>query len=238
MFYLKSINYLLESLFYIQKRDKFEEVLSFLKAETDAECYFVNQNTQVLSSLYWHQHSINLFYMKGAFKEGLLFVPQVLDEMKSLGKKIDNHHVMLFYYKIACLYFGASDYRNCIYFLAKIVDNKSFNMREDLLCYTRVLYLVAHYESGQDENIEELIRDTYKFLLKMNNLYEVQRKMIKFLRKLSDLYPHELKEAFAKLYKDLKVFEEHPYEKKSLFVFRYIVVVEIQYRGFRCGNCN
>ncbi len=88
-------------------------------------------------------------------------------------------------------------------------------MREDLLCFSRVLNLVAHYDAGLDYNIDKLIISTYKFLLKMNDLHEVQRKMISFLKNLSTIYPQDLHKAFVKLHKELKEFENHPYEKRS-----------------------
>ena len=56
-------------------------------------------------------------------------------------------------------------------------------MREDLMCFSRVLNLVAHYDAGIDFNIEKLIVSTYKFLIKMNDLHEVQQKMIVELTK-------------------------------------------------------
>lgn len=222
VFYLKAVNYSLESLFYLQQTYKFNETLIALEHSIEYQRFFVNENTQLLSNLYLYQHKINLYYLEGEFKKGTAFVPEVLSQLKSFGKKIDAHHVMLFYYKIACMYFGAGDYANCILYLSKIKDNKDLKMREDLLCYSRVLDLVAHYESGKDQNIDELIKATYKFLLKMDNLYEVQRKMIKFLRNLTSLYPNELKDAFRSLHKELKVFENHPYEKRA---FLYLDII-------------
>ena len=49
-------------------------------------------------------------------------------------------------------------------------------MREDLLCFSRILNLVAHYEAGLDYNLESLIKSTYKFLIKMEDLHMVQKK--------------------------------------------------------------
>ncbi len=95
-------------------------------------------------------------------------------------------------------------------------------MREDLLCFSRILNLVAHYEAGLDQNLDALIKSTYKFLIKMNELHLVQRKFITFLRGLSNIYPHELKSAFINLHKELKVFENHPYEKRS---FMYLDII-------------
>ena len=95
-------------------------------------------------------------------------------------------------------------------------------MREDLLCFTRVLSLVAHYEAGFDYHLEAHLRETYKFLIKMDDLHEVQKAMIRFVRSLGDIYPHELKSAFAKLHKELKKYENDPYERRA---FLYLDVL-------------
>src|SRR5690606_19626677 len=105
---------------------------------------------------------------------------------------------MVLYYKLACMYFGMGDNKKCIQYLKKIINNKQLTMREDLMCFARVLSLVAHYEAGMDYHLEVQLKSTYKFLLKMNDLHEVQKEMIKFLRKLGEIYPHELKDEFQK----------------------------------------
>ena len=122
---------------------------------------------------------------------------------------------MVFYYKIACSYFGLDDYENCIKYLNRIISNRHLKMREDLLCFTRVLNLVAHYEAGFDYNLDLHIKETYKFLIKMNDLHEVQKAMIRFVKKLGDIYPQDLKQAFIDLHKELKEYEEDPYERRS-----------------------
>ena len=122
---------------------------------------------------------------------------------------------MLLYYKLGCLYFGGDDYENAIFYLNKIVQNKGLRMREDLLCFARVLNLVAHYEAGYDYHIDTHIRETYKFLLKMDDLHEVQKSMISFIRKLGDIYPQELKVHFKQLHAELKQYEDDPYERRA-----------------------
>ena len=41
------------------------------------------------------------------------------------------------------------------------------------------------------------------------------KSMIKFLRSLGNIYPHELKDSFVRLYNEIKVYEEDPYERRS-----------------------
>jgi hypothetical protein len=90
------------------------------------------------------------------------------------------------------------------------------------MCFSRILNLIAHYEAGKDYHLESLLRSTYKFLIKMDDMHEVQKEMIKFVRNLGDIYPHELKGAFKNLHSTLKQYEEDPYERRA---FLYLDVL-------------
>ena len=159
--------------------------------------------------------------MEGEFKEGLVVVDQILEKFRCKNQ-IDAHHIMVLYYKIACLYFGCEEYEKSILYLNRIIENKELKMREDLLCFTRVLNVFAHYEAGMDYHLDKHLRDTYKFLLKMNDLHEVQKLMIRFVRKLGSIYPHELKDEFRKLHAEMLPFENDPYERRA---FLYLDVL-------------
>jgi tetratricopeptide (TPR) repeat protein len=215
VFYLKGVNYLLESLYLIKHKTKFNKVLENLNFDIQHELIALNENTNTLTFLYYSQNKLNLYFLEGRFHKGIRYALKLLDQIKEYESKIDVHHIMVFYYKIACMYFGAGKNEECIFYLEKIISNKDLKMREDLLCYTRVLNLVAHYDAGLDYDIDKLIISTYKFLLKMNDLHEVQRKMIAFLKKLSSIYPQDLHKAFVNLHNELSEFENHPYEKRS-----------------------
>ena len=95
-------------------------------------------------------------------------------------------------------------------------------MRQDLLCYSRLLRLIAHFEDGEDENLDNLIKSTFKFLIKMDDMHQVQAEILVFLRKLKSILPSELKNAFIELHKNLKSLENHPYEKRS---FLYLDII-------------
>lgn len=231
VFYLKGINYLLESLFILQHISKFREVINRFKKEIDKKQLTINDNTASLASLIYYQNRINLYFLEGHFTAGLSIIPAVLNEIELYKSKFDEHHVMILYYKIASMYFGAGNYDQCIFYLNKVIEVKELNMREDLLCFSRILSLIAHYEAGYDQNLEEQIRSTYKFLLKMNELHAVQRKLITFLKGLTDIYPHELKSAFEKLHGELKTFENHPYEKRAFMYLDLISWLESKTKG-------
>ena len=180
VFYLKGNNYLLESLFYVKYSSQFKETLDHMEAVLQSDFFPKNDNISSLSFLYLNSNKLNLHFLEGTFKQGLYLVKAINYGIEKHQDRLDQHHIMLLYYKIACLYFGVGDHKNCIVYLKKIILNKHLKMREDLMCFARVLSLVAHYESGMDYHLEIQIKSTFKFLLKMNDLHAVQKEMIIF----------------------------------------------------------
>ena len=213
--YLKGNHYLLESLFYLGHTAMFEKVLNNLESNLKDPKIPDDDNIAALAFLYVYSNKLNLRFMKGNFANGQPLVDKIEKKIKKFRSRIDEHHIMIFYYKIACLYFGNGDNKKCILYLKKIINNKSLEMREDLMCFARILNLVAHYEAGMDYHLESLIKSTYKFLIKMNDLHEVQKEMIRFLRNLPDVSPLEIKGEFRNLHQTLKQYEDHPFERRA-----------------------
>ena len=222
VFFLKGHHYLLESLFYVKYSSQFKETLERLEKTIEDKNFSKNDNISSLAFLYLNSNKLNLHFLEGTFKKGVYLVKIVEYGIDKHKDRIDEHHIMLLYYKIACLYFGMGDNKTCIQYLKKIISNKNLKMREDLMCFARVLSLVAHYEAGMDYHLEVQLKSTYKFLLKMDDLHAVQKEMIKFLRNLGNIYPHELRDEFQKLHTELKKYENHPYEKRA---FLYLDVI-------------
>ena len=236
VFYLKGNHYLLESLFLIKYRSYMKNTLAKMESVLQSDKFPKNDNIQSLSFLYTYYNKLNVHFLEGSFGEGLDLVDEILEGLVLHKDRIDVHHIMVLYYKIGCLYFGNGDNRTCIVYLKKIIDNKNLKMREDLMCFARVLSLVAHYEAGMDYHLEVQLKSTYKFLLKMDDLHEVQKEMIKFLRNLGNIYPHELKKEFVKLHKRLKLYEDHPYEKRAFLYLDIISWLESKIQNKAVGE--
>ena len=165
---------------------------------------------------------MNYHILEGTFAESEYLVPVILNKMKVHSEHLDEHHEMMFYYKIACIYFGNEKFQECIVYLEKIINNKNLTMREDLMCFARILCLIAHYELGRDYYLENQLKNTYKFLIKMNDLHEVQKEMIRFLKNLSNLYPSDIKKEFIKMRERFIELEKNTYEKRA---FLYLDII-------------
>lgn len=110
--------------------------------------------------------------------------------------------------------------------LNQIIQTKTIGVAEDLQCFARLLNVIAHYECGLDYDFEKQLKDTYKFLLKMENLQAVQREIIGFIKNLNDVYPHQLKFEFRKIHQTLKKLEHHPFEKRAFLYLDFLSWLE------------
>ena len=222
VFFLKGNHYLLESLFMLKYMSNFKKYLELLEETIHDPQFPVNDNILSLSFLYLYNNKLNYHILEGTFVESEHLIPVVLDKIKLHNEHLDEHHEMLFYYKIGCIYFGIEKYTECIFYLEKIINNKNLYVREDLACFSRILCLIAHYESGKDFNMENQLKSTYKFLIKMNDLHEVQKEMIRFLKNLNSIYPTDIKKEFVKMKVRFIELEKNTYEKRA---FLYLDII-------------
>ncbi|WP_185868475.1 hypothetical protein [Blattabacterium cuenoti] len=221
--YIKGYHYLLDTLFYLNHYYKFTSVLYQFETEVKNGGILINENTEILIFMYKYTNRINKHYMEGTFSEGVKkIIPSLMFNLKKMYKRMDAHYIMVLYYKISCLYFGSGDYKNTIQYLSNIIESKKEHLRQDLQCFSRLLYLIACYESGLDENLDQKIHSTYKFFIKMNDWYQVQKEIIFFFKNLGNVYPHQIKNQFKKLKEKLIKYYEHPYEKRT---FLYLDII-------------
>ncbi|MDN3688129.1 hypothetical protein [Cyclobacterium jeungdonense] len=221
--YLKAYHYLLDTLFYLGYYDRFSKVLEEFRDSLESSNFVMDDNSRILAFLYLYSNLVNIHFLKGEFTRGVeKVVPALLRDIKPIRNKLDIHHLMVLHYKVACLYFGNGDNEKAIFYLDQVIQNNQDGLREDLQCFAHILKLIASYEAGQDEKLDVQIRNVYRFLIKMDDLHQVQKEMVRFVRNLSRIYDHELKSAFVELLEKLKIFENHPYEKRA---FLYLDII-------------
>jgi hypothetical protein len=236
VFFLKGNHYLLESLFMLKYKSNFKKYLNLLEETINDPRFPVNDNIASLSFLYLYNNKLNYHILEGTFSESEYLVPVILNKMKIHSEHLDEHHEMMFYYKIACIYFGNEKHQECIVYLEKIINNKNLSMREDLMCFARLLCLIAHYELGKDYNLDNQLKNTYKFLLKMNDLHEVQKEIIRFLKNLSTLYPSDIKKEFVKARVRFIELEKNTYEKRAFLYLDIISWLESKIENRKIGD--
>ena len=180
-YYIKGMHNLLNAHFDLRNFEGFEIALQQFKDFAATDLANKHDNHRIQAFVYISSATINQHFMMGTFSEGLKLIPHLEEKLEEYALFLDNHRILVFNYKIANLYFGSGKYDVAIDYLQKII-NVNPDLRNDLQCYARLLHLMAHYELGNFEIIDSLIKSVYRFMAKMENLTVVEEAMFKFLR--------------------------------------------------------
>ncbi len=229
--YVKGLNNLLAALFNTRYYSKFVEVLGLLRKFEGHKVVKLHENIQIQVFLFLSIHRINKHFLEGTFTEAIELVPAIEAQIKVLGKKLDKHRILVFYYKIACIYFASDDYSTAIDYLNKILYQKNVQLREDIHCFARILLLISHFELNHHTLIESQVKSTYRFLKKMNDFHAVQQAIIQFLRRLPKILPAQLPDEFVALHTTLVNLSSDPYEKRTFLYFDIISWLESKIEG-------
>jgi hypothetical protein len=219
--YIKGMHNLISANFDLKNRKKFEEYLEKFEQFSETPLVKANDNNKVQCFVYINIAKLNKHFMNGTFSDGLMLVPPIEQKLKEYVLYLDRHRILVFYYKISSLYFGSGDYDNTINYLNKIINWK-VDLRTDLQCYARLLHLIAHYEIGNFDILEYLIKSVYRFMAKMENLSIVEEEIFKFLRNSFQLSYRKLRPEFEKLLFKLKSLENNRFETRA---FSYLDII-------------
>jgi hypothetical protein len=219
--YIKGLHSLLNAHFDLRNFQKFQLTLKEFEVFAKTERVINNDSFRIMSFIYIASAKINYHCMTGTFKEGLPLVPGIEEKMNNYALFIDTHRILVLNYKIAVLYFGSGDYATSIDYLQKIINNNT-DLRGDLQCYARLVHLLAHYELGNTEIMESLVRSVYRFMAKMENLTVVEEEMLRFLRNSFDVASKKIKPELEKLLNKIKHLEKNRFETRA---FAYLDII-------------
>jgi len=219
--YIKGMHNLLNAHFDLRNYQQFEVVLGQFESFADSDTVAHNDNNGIQTFVYLNTAKMNQHFMLGTFKEGLSLVSYIEEKLEQYSLYLDRHRILVFYYKIASLYFGAGDYETSIDYLQKIINWK-VDLRNDLQCYARLMHLLAHYELGNYDIMEYLSKSVYRFMLKMGNLTVIEEEVFAFIRNTFHLSPRKLKPEFEKLLNKVKGLEKNRFETRA---FAYLDII-------------
>ena len=228
--YIKGMHNLMNAHFSLLNKEKLAQSIKQFEQFTKQKYLQENENNRILAYQYLYTSRINLYFLQGNFTKGLRLVPFLEEMLKEYGLYLDTHRVLVFYYKIACLYFGSGNNEKAIDYLNRIINQKG-DLRTDLQCYSRLLHLIAHYELGNFDLLEYLIKSVYRYMSKMENLSKVEEEMFSFLRKSFHVGAHALKPEFEMLLMKLKKYEGNPLESRAFVYLDVISWLESKISG-------
>ena len=220
--YIKGMHNLLNAHFDLRNFKKFKITLQQFEEFSKTAVANQHDNFRTHTSIYINSAKINQFLMQGDFREGLTIIPAIENKLKEYSLFVDSHRIVVFNYKFASLYFGAGEYNTAIDYLHKIINDNHPGLRNDLQCYARLMHLLCHYEIGNEEILDSLIKSVYRFMAKMKNLTIVEEAIFSFLRHSFKVKTKLLKPELEDFLKKIKHLEKNRFETRS---FAYLDVI-------------
>lgn len=220
--YIKGMHNLLNAHFDLRNFKAFQKTLDQFEDFAKTPEAKQHDNFRTHTSIYINSARINQFLMKGDFHKGIEIVPEVEEKLQEYSLFVDVHRILVFNYKFASLYFGAGEYNKAIDYLHKIINDNQQGLRNDLQCYARLMHLISHYEIGNEEILESLIKSVYRFFARMKNLTIVEEAIFTFLRHSFTVKASLLKPELEQFLKKIKHLEKNRFETRS---FAYLDVI-------------
>ncbi len=225
--YIRTMNNMLVAQTKLSIIDEFVMVYKELEALKRHELFPFTHNILLIYSKYLYIHKINKHFMTATYLEGSMIVNKLESKLLKFADIFDKKTMLLFYYKIACLFFGAEKYKECTKWLYQIVNDKDVNIREDLQGFARMMLMICHYELNEKQLLEYQSKATYRYLLKKGNFNQYESIIIKYLKILH----HEEDKKKVMLYlKDMqdKLFAltKNKFEKRAFLYFDMVAWLE------------
>lgn len=230
--YMRAYHYLLTSTFNIFDYDNFIQHLKELEIYRKQNYPKFNSTSQIISFLYVHMGRLNKHFMEGTFDEGVKIIPRTLRRINKYRDKMDSHRILVFYYKIAWMHLGNGNPGKAIDYLNKIIHaDSSNNLRSDIQAYSRIMFLMAHYDAENYEIMDYLVRNIKKYIEKIKQKDLLLSKSIAFFRNVVRLPLGERKAALRVFHQELLMIKDATYEKRAFIYLDITSWVQSKLRG-------
>ncbi|OHX67905.1 hypothetical protein [Flammeovirga pacifica] len=227
--YISVINNVLNGQYKLSQYKNFVNTKSLFRRIRTMKKVELSENIKMKLLKYSYVHEFNRLFLLGNFTGGIQRLNALLNNIEFFITKLNKHSRLILYYKIACLYFGAGDFRLSSRWLNRIINSDALEMdvREDVHVYARIVNLICHYEMGNTDLVDYYVKSTYRFMLRKDNLFKFQKYIMAFLKKLSrNMNDAELMQAFIQLKEVLQPLEKDKFESHPFMYFDIISWLE------------
>lgn len=174
-----------------------------------------------------YNQELVLLHAMGDFRKSVEIIPVIEQKQGEFEEKVSKEMDLLLTYNKAYSYFGIGDYKKALQYLNDVLNDNEQKLRQDVYNFARLFNLVIHFEMGNYDYLEYVIKSTNRYLSKHERDYLVENACIKHIRKLAktNIQVHRM-EIFDNLRKEVNEFLEDPNEKAVLEFFNIRAWIE------------
>ncbi|MCB0841135.1 MAG: hypothetical protein KDD99_30910, partial [Bacteroidetes bacterium] len=116
--------------------------------------------------------------------KGIQAVPEIEAGLKTFKKQIPPTDQITFFYLIAYLFFNQKDYRKSLRWLGRILHHYDKQVHQHIHATARLFHLILHYELGNYDILQSLIRSSQRYLKTIDTYFELENAFIRAFRRI------------------------------------------------------
>jgi len=179
-----------------------------------------DSRVRIFTSSYLNQ--LNLNAKNGNFEESVKLSPEIIEQLGKFENKINKEQEVLFYFKLAYAHFCYGDFNVALFWINKVLNDNEPSLRQDLYGYSRLFNLIIHFELGNFELLEYIIKSTHRYLNKRQLAYKIEEIIIKSLKALSkNKSKNEYDDILIGIQNDISALGDNEYEMVALKFFDF-----------------
>lgn len=163
----------------------------------------------------------------GNFDQAMKSLKEIETGIRKFQDIIDKQSRLAFYYNLTLIYFGADEFSKSLDWNNLLLNDPDLHIREDIQSYGRLINLIIHYELGNDQLLEYIVKSTHRFLDKRKRLFKVETIILNFIKKYPNwITQKQMIKHFRELHADLFELTKDDYEKHAFEYFDFISWLE------------
>ena len=229
--YVRTLNLILTSYIELHEYERAENIIQEIQ-DLEEEDGFTDTNTSLRIKTTVMISTLQICNKTGNFEKGIALIPDCIKLLEKNANKINKEQIIEFYINISGIYFINKDYKESLYWLNKVLNDNEKHLRRDLFNFARVFNLVLHFELGNYDLLEYVIKSTSHQLTKDENNYKAETLVVKHVRKLIKNTNEKTRfESYGEMKKDLEKLFADNQEKVLLDYFDILAWVESKIIG-------
>jgi tetratricopeptide (TPR) repeat protein len=128
--------------------------------------------------------NLKKYIFSGRFSEGVAAMTAEMESVKANEAQLHKEIVLRMYYYMAYLHFGAGQHSKALQWLNRVINDNENDLRQDLYGYARLFNIVVHYELGNSDLLEYMLKSTARYLQKRMRDFDVEKLILEQFKKL------------------------------------------------------
>jgi tetratricopeptide (TPR) repeat protein len=175
---------------------------------------------------------MRIYEKKGEYEKAIVNIEFVVNGLDYNEGKMNKEQELLFLSTISTVYFGAGRYKESLQWLNRVLNDNEPNLRQDLYSYARLFNLVVHFELGNYDLLEYIIKSTNRYLSKRERDHDLEVVILNYMKRLvRGTQNSDLHDIFVEFKEELTEQLSRQNDEIILDYFNFIIWIDSKLKG-------